>query len=192
MFNEKIFVQEAPPSHPALSSLDSTLRTLMRRILVFDLYYLKEFKQDTFRSDFDELTFALSLILDVTRVLAEKDTLLTHIKSDALKMQKAFSKIKGRIGIMVPFERSIETFQRLFDSGIRRKLGVTSEDEVFVGTPDMFRGVEKDIVIVTQLRNSVVEGLGQMDESEYVRLAMTRAKHFLWVVGSSATLHGQL
>jgi superfamily I DNA and/or RNA helicase len=43
---------------------------------------------------------------------------------------------------------------------MKRKLGIESDDEIFVGTPDMFRGVEKDILIVVQLRNSTISGLG--------------------------------
>ena len=66
-------------------------------------------------------------------------------------------------------------------------MGIESYDEIFVGTPDMFRGVEKDIIIVAQLRNSIVDGLGQLDREEFVKLAFTRAKQFLWVIGSSPT-----
>lgn len=91
-------------------------------------------------------------------------------------MTKAFLRLKSRIGVIVPFERSIEAFKRLLDDLIRKKLGVQSDDEIFVGTPNMFRGVEKDIIIIAQLRNSAVDGLGQMDQAEFVRLALTRAK----------------
>jgi len=78
-------------------------------------------------------------------------------------MRKSFAKLKGRIGVIVPFERSVSAFYRLLEDYIKRKLGIESNDEIFVGTPDMFRGVEKDIIIVAQLRNSVVDGLGQLD-----------------------------
>jgi superfamily I DNA and/or RNA helicase len=50
---------------------------------------------------------------------------------------------------MVPFERTIEAFNKLLDEPIRKKLGVEREDDIFIGTPDMFRGVEKDVIIVT-------------------------------------------
>jgi hypothetical protein len=38
-------------------------------------------------------------------------------------------------------------------------MSITCEDDIFIGTPDMFRGVEKDIIIVAELRNSIVDGL---------------------------------
>ncbi len=66
-------------------------------------------------------------------------------------------------------------------------MGIEGPDELFVGTPDMFRGVEKDIIIVAQLRNSIVDGLGQFDDEHFVRLAFSRAKYFLWVIGASST-----
>jgi superfamily I DNA and/or RNA helicase len=73
---------------------------------------------------------------------------------------------------------------------MRGKLGVTTDDEIFVGTPEMFRGVEKDIIIVAGVRNSIVDGLGQLDHAEYVKLALTRGRHFLWMITSSITLIG--
>jgi superfamily I DNA and/or RNA helicase len=131
----------------------------MKRILVFDLLYLKEFKQDTFKSDFDELSFTLSVLFDVTRAMAEKDPALSALKNDNAKMTRSFTNLKNRVGIMVPFERSIEAFRELCEEPLKRKMGIDCEDEIFIGTPDMFRGVEKDIVIVAQLRNSIVDGL---------------------------------
>jgi superfamily I DNA and/or RNA helicase len=52
----------------------------------------------------------------------------------------------------------------------------------------MFRGIEKDIIIVAPLRNSSVSGLGQL--GDFIKLAMTRSRQYLWVVGSSVTLIG--
>lgn len=69
-------------------------------------------------------------------------------------------------------------------------MGIDCEDDIFIGTPDMFRGVEKDIVIVSQLRNSTVDGLGQLDDGAFVKLALSRCKHFLWLIGSSLTFRG--
>ena len=62
----------------------------MRRILIFDLLYLKEFKQETFRSDFDELSFTINLLMDVTRNIAEREPALASVTNDHIKMSKAF------------------------------------------------------------------------------------------------------
>lgn len=64
------------------------------------------------------------MILDVTRALAEREPSLATLNNDAVKMTKAFLRLKSRIGVIVPFERSIEAFKRLLDDLIRKKLGV--------------------------------------------------------------------
>lgn len=62
--------------------------------------------------------------------------------------------------MIVPHERCIESF-KLFFKNLEHKLGIQYPDgDVYVGTPQMFRGVEKHIVIVCGLRNSQVDGLG--------------------------------
>lgn len=83
----------------------------MKRLLIFDLPYLREYKKETFRSDFDELQMTISIIFDVTRALAERDATLDSIQNDSQKMTKAFSYLKNRIGIIVPFERGIAAFR---------------------------------------------------------------------------------
>lgn len=160
VLSEKIFIVERPKSLFNPACLEAGLHKFMKRLLVFDLPYLKEFKRETFRSDFDELQFAISILFDVTRAIAERDPSLATLTNDSLKMTRAFTYLKNRIGIMVPYERCIDAFRQLSDDTLKRKMHIESSDEVFVGTPDMFRGVEKDIIIIAQLRNSIVDGLG--------------------------------
>ena len=78
-------------------------------------------------------------------------------------MTRAFDNLKNKVGIMVPFQRCIDAFRNLCEEPLKRKMSITCEDDIFIGTPDMFRGVEKDIIIVAELRNSVVDGLAQLD-----------------------------
>ena len=159
VYDERIFIVDEVKKNSHSLCLDAGLQNFMKRILVFDLLYLKEFKYDTFKSDFDELTFTLSVLFDVTRVMADKDPTLASIKVDNKRMTAAFGNLKSRVGIMVPFERSIAAFRELCEEPLKRKMGIDCEDDIFIGTPDMFRGVEKDIIIVAQLRNSTVDGL---------------------------------
>jgi len=101
---------------------DYILKNFMRRVLMFDLVYLLELKQECFRSDFDELRFAITLILDLTRVIAEKEGI--KASNDDLKIQHAFSKIRGMIGIAVPSERCISSFNILLLEQWKQKLGL--------------------------------------------------------------------
>lgn len=154
----------------------------MRRVLVFDLVYLLELKQSSFKSDFDEINFTINLIADLTRLVSELEGIRTG--NDDERMQHAFSKLRGNIGVVVPHERSLESF-KLFQKNVEYKLGIQDENDIYVGTPQMFRGVEKHIIIVCGLRNSQVDGLGELDDPGNIKMVMTRAKSFFWVVGSS-------
>jgi len=69
--------------------------------------------------------------------------------------------------------------------------------KIKIGTPAAFRGQEKDIIIISSFRNSADSGMGafkaksddtqQLDENELI-MAFSRAKKFLWCVGSLDTL----
>ncbi len=136
-------------------------------------------------SDFDEIRFCFNLIADLTRVIAEREGI--QASSHDLKMQHAFSKIRGFIGVVVPHERCITSFWMLFPEALRYKFGLECDEDIFVGTPEMFQGVEKEIIIVCGVRNSVVEKLGEFEDKDKILLTMSRAKSFFWVVGSSPT-----
>lgn len=111
VFNERQFTIEAPHANRVILQVDPNLSNSMRRVLVMDLLYLKEFKQDVFRSDFDEFTFTMYMLLDITRCLAERDEGLKQLHSDRVKMNRAFGgSLRSKIGIIVPFERSVHAF----------------------------------------------------------------------------------
>ena len=88
IYDERIFIVEESKKLASLGCLDANLHHFMKRILVFDLVYLKELKQETFRSDFDELSFALNLLFDITRIIVDKDPALSALNSDSLPSSK--------------------------------------------------------------------------------------------------------
>eukprot|EP00347_Sterkiella_histriomuscorum_P020454 403337744 len=189
LYKNNTIQMNAPRQQQTAFNDDLTcLRNFMRRVLLFDLTYLLELKQSSFKSDFDEINFTISLIGDLTRLVSEIEGIRATRDDD--RMQHSFSKLRGHIGIVVPHERCIDSF-KLFFKNLEKKLGISSEEgdcnngDVYVGTPQMFRGVEKHIIIVCGLRNSQVDGLGQLEDAQNIKLIMTRAKSFLWVVGSS-------
>jgi superfamily I DNA and/or RNA helicase len=102
-------------------------------------------------------------------------------------MATAFQSLKGRIGIIVPFSRYIGMYYKLFSDMVKPKLNADDRD-IMIGTPDMFRGIQRDLIIVSSLRNSVIDGLGYFNDADFINLAASRASQFFWVVGSSTTL----
>lgn len=101
---------------------------------------------------------------------------------------------KLTIGIVVPFEEMIAQYEELFNERLLHKFDTK---KIKIGLPSAFRGQERDIIIVSSFRNSADKGLGafksrteesqQLDESELL-MAFTRARKFLWCVGSLDTL----
>lgn len=82
----------------------------MRRVLLFDLVYLLELKQSSFKSDFDEISFTVNMLYDLTRLVSDIE-FYGRGMSDNARMQSSFCLLKGHIGIVVPHERCIESFK---------------------------------------------------------------------------------
>jgi senataxin len=57
-----------------------------------------------------------------------------------------------------------------------------------INTVDAYQGREKDIIIISCVRGSQERTLGFLNDYRRMNVAITRAKHFLWVVGNSRTL----
>ena len=75
---------------------------------------------------------------------------------------------------------------------ILSRLQFVSNLEIQIGLPQDFQGVEKDVIIVSHLRNSAYEKLGDLntgagDSLESIKvlnLTLTRARRFMWFVGN--------
>ena len=100
-------------------------------------------------------------------------------------MQQTFDQLRGHIGIIVPFSKLIEEYYKIMMIYSKVK---PSREDIMIGTVDMFRGVEKKIIIVSSLRNSQTEGLGLLGLNEYINLATTRASQLLFFVGGANTI----
>jgi superfamily I DNA and/or RNA helicase len=106
----------------------------------------------------------------------------------------------------VPFQQMIATYK-----SILAKLQFVSLLDIKVGLPTEFQGIEKDIIIVSHLRNSQQHHLGYFsgsgpsqhhnanfanirdsnESTKIFNLAFTRAKRFLWFVGNLSQVAAQ-
>lgn len=59
------------------------------------------------------------------------------------------------IGIIIPFEDLVSEYKEVL-----ARLKFVSNLDIQIGVPQDFEGVEKDIIIISHLRNSQVEKLG--------------------------------
>lgn len=63
-----------------------------------------------------------------------------------------------------------------------------ASDYVEINTVDAFQGREKDIIIFSCVRSSKERTLGFVSDYRRMNVAITRARHCLYVVGNSNTL----
>jgi len=87
---------------------------------------------------------------------------------------------RSLIGVITPYRKQV--------SIIRRMLSNEHLDPfVEVNTVDSYQGREKDVIIISTVRAGG-RSVGFLMDYRRMNVAITRAKYFLWVVGSSNTL----
>jgi senataxin len=93
----------------------------------------------------------------------------------------------GKIGIVSPYKAQVGLIKASLWS-LCAELGVKKdniESVIEVNTVDAYQGREKDIMIMSTVRSW---GMGFLADYRRMNVAITRAKHFLLIVGSSEAL----
>ena len=114
----------------------------------------------------------------------------------------------GPIGIITPYAEQLSKLRRAFrDSGISSgtqlsallpMVGTTQsihqhglhDLDIELNTVDGFQGKEKDIIIISCVRANDHGSIGFLSDKRRMNVALTRAKHGLFVVGNASTLRG--
>ena len=92
--------------------------------------------------------------------------------------------MKGRIGIISPYKSQVR-YMRGALARFGHKLGLGKEGDIEVNTVDAYQGREKDIIIISTVRTG---SLGFLRDYRRMNVAITRAKHFLWIIGNKNCL----
>lgn len=109
--------------------------------------------------------------------LAEVAVVMTILKN----MHKAWltSKHEFNIGIVTPYAGQV--------AAIQEKLGKIYESDdrfnVVVSSVDGFQGGEKDIIMLSTVRTSSRSSLEFISSPQRTNVALTRARHCLWILG---------
>lgn len=95
-------------------------------------------------------------------------------------------KEKGhRIGVITPYKAQND----LIKSGIKTdELLSNMEDHLEVNTVDGFQGQEREVIFISFVRSNPQGEIGFLKDTRRINVAMTRAKHYLEMIGDSATL----
>ncbi len=93
------------------------------------------------------------------------------------------SDISGNIGVITPYNsQRIELSHQFKDV-----LGSKCRDMVEISTVDGFQGREKNAIIVSLVR-AHGKGVGFLKDLRRMNVALTRARHYLCVIGHEVTL----
>ncbi|XAR48022.1 hypothetical protein NMG60_11030712 [Bertholletia excelsa] len=104
-------------------------------------------------------------------------------------VQKVYRACTGRekklsIGVISPYAAQVVAIQD--------KLGRKYEDivgfSVKVKSIDGFQGGEEDIIVISTVRSNVGGSIGFLSSPQRMNVALTRARHSLWILGDAKTL----
>ncbi|KAH0770792.1 hypothetical protein KY290_014773 [Solanum tuberosum] len=93
---------------------------------------------------------------------------------------------KISIGIISPYNAQIAAIKE--NLGTKYSTDDESEFSVDVRSVDGFQGGEKDVIIISAVRSNANRSIGFLSSSQRVNVALTRARHCLWIFGNEATL----
>lgn len=85
---------------------------------------------------------------------------------------------QSRVAVITPYSQQANLLRRLFSE----LLGPHYERLVEVNTVDAFQGREANIVIFSCVRAAGSHGIGFLSDVRRMNVALTRAKHFLFVI----------
>lgn len=90
------------------------------------------------------------------------------------------------IGIISPYNAQIAAIKE--NLGTKYSTDDESDFSVNVRSVDGFQGGEKDVIIISAVRSNANRSIGFLSNSQRVNVALTRARHCLWIFGNEATL----
>ncbi len=91
---------------------------------------------------------------------------------------------KSRVAIITPYSQQAALLRRTFANA----LGNGYERFVEVNTVDAFQGREANIVIFSCVRAAGSKGIGFLSDVRRMNVALTRAKHFLFVIARCSSI----
>jgi superfamily I DNA and/or RNA helicase len=112
---------------------------------------------------------------------------LVKCLAQAVSINGSFGPLAGKIGIVTPYKAQVKELKDVFAPWLKYQL-----KDIQIDTVDAFQGRELDIIIVNTVRSNNHKGLrarlGFLMDHRRMNVAITRPRHFLYIVGNSHTL----
>ncbi|KAK1380566.1 hypothetical protein POM88_027310 [Heracleum sosnowskyi] len=94
------------------------------------------------------------------------------------------AKLKVTVGVISPYSAQVSEIQR----GLGQKYDNLGNFQVHVRSVDGFQGREEDIIIISTVRSNHDGSIGFTFSPQRINVALTRARHSLWILGNEKTL----
>ncbi|XAR73624.1 hypothetical protein NMG60_11007659 [Bertholletia excelsa] len=104
----------------------------------------------------------------------------------SLSKESMASKQKVRVGCISAYKAQVFALQEKL--GKKYSTDTRSEFSVSVRSVDGFQGGEEDIIIISNVRSNLRGSVGFLSNRQRANVALTRARHCLWIVGDGNTL----
>ncbi|KAL5554235.1 hypothetical protein UlMin_041636 [Ulmus minor] len=105
---------------------------------------------------------------------------------ESLHKEVKRTKTKLRVGVISPYKAQVYEVS----DKIGHKFGSDAQSDfsVSVRSVDGFQGGEEDVIIISTVRSNGSGNIGFLSNRQRANVALTRARHCLWIVGNGATL----
>ncbi len=90
----------------------------------------------------------------------------------------------SHVGVITPYKHQVRALRREFSM----LLGSAAGKALEISTVDGFQGREKNVIIVSCVRANQSGGVGFLRDQNRLNVAITRAKHALYILGNASTL----
>ncbi|KAG0457372.1 hypothetical protein HPP92_022529 [Vanilla planifolia] len=110
--------------------------------------------------------------------VAVVNQIIKNLHEESLRMKQKIS-----VGVICPYKGQVQAIQN--------KMGeydVSVDFTVKVSTVDGFQGSEEDVIILTTVRSNTYGSIGFVSDRNRTNVALTRARHCLWILGNGSTL----
>uniref|UniRef100_A0A453NCV3 Helicase ATP-binding domain-containing protein n=1 Tax=Aegilops tauschii subsp. strangulata TaxID=200361 RepID=A0A453NCV3_AEGTS len=103
---------------------------------------------------------------------------------ERLFRESASSGTRLSVGILSPYNAQVRAFQEKLEKPYGGRDGFSLK----IKSVDGFQGGEEDVIIISTVRSNEDGAVGFLRDAKRTNVALTRAKHCLWVIGNATTL----
>uniref|UniRef100_A0A453QYY6 Helicase ATP-binding domain-containing protein n=1 Tax=Aegilops tauschii subsp. strangulata TaxID=200361 RepID=A0A453QYY6_AEGTS len=150
----------------------------------------------SYNKDYTSLPFGSYTFINVTDGREDKGgtenswTNMAEVAVVLYLIENIFKSWKGSgqgisVGVVSPYSCQVGVIK----DRLRDKYETCDGFHVRVKSIDGFQGEEDDIIILSTVRSNESGGLGFLADNRRTNVALTRARHCLWIVGNATTLY---